>query len=175
MKRRFSAQISTAQKGLEKVMERMDAVNYEIIQRNGHQVIIMFILQDEKGFQREYRYICDQFENIADNFRAAQLALDYLWRIHDDYQVRAEGGDPSLQTVFQGFRVLPSQQVLLKSLPDPEKREPWEILGITRDANRDEINKAFRELSKTHHPDKGGTQAGFVRIITAKDDMVAIL
>lgn len=35
-----------------------------------------------------------------------------------------------------------------KSLPDYYK-----VLGVTKDANDDEVKKAFRELAKKHHPD----------------------
>ena len=33
-----------------------------------------------------------------------------------------------------------------------EKRDYYEVLGISKDATADEINKAYRKLSKKYHP-----------------------
>ena len=34
-----------------------------------------------------------------------------------------------------------------------KKRDYYEVLGVTRDASETEINRAFRELARKHHPD----------------------
>ncbi|MDI1793247.1 DnaJ domain-containing protein, partial [Staphylococcus aureus] len=33
------------------------------------------------------------------------------------------------------------------------KRDYYEVLGISKDASKDEIKKAYRKLSKKYHPD----------------------
>lgn len=43
----------------------------------------------------------------------------------------------------------------------------YEILGVGEQATQEEIKKAFREKSKTSHPDKGGNEEEFKRINNA--------
>lgn len=174
MARRFAAQLSTCQKGLTRTMERMGVSSYKWVVEDGCNVTIMFVITDDHGTKREYHYIADQYVHVNDNFRAAQLALDYLWRIHEDYCVRAVDCEPSLETIFQGFRVLKSDEKLL-ALPDPTNKAPWEILDIPKSATSEEIQKAYRELSKVHHPDHGGDNGVMEQINIARDEMLEAL
>ena len=45
----------------------------------------------------------------------------------------------------------------------------YDVLGLTRNASRREINKAYRGLSVTHHPDKGGDPKLFRAIAQAHE------
>ena len=36
------------------------------------------------------------------------------------------------------------------------KRDYYEVLGVTKGANDDDIKKAYRKLASINHPDKGG-------------------
>ena len=45
----------------------------------------------------------------------------------------------------------------------------YQTLGVSRNANADEIKKAYRRLASKHHPDKGGDTATFQNIQTAYD------
>lgn len=42
--------------------------------------------------------------------------------------------------------------------------DPYEVLGVPKDASIDDIKKAFRKLSHQHHPDKGGEAKKFQEI-----------
>ena len=44
---------------------------------------------------------------------------------------------------------------------------PYEILKVNQNANSEEIKKAYRELVKIHHPDKGGDPKAMLEINSA--------
>ena len=37
--------------------------------------------------------------------------------------------------------------------------DPYNTLGVNKDASDKEIKEAFKNLAKTHHPDRGGNEA----------------
>jgi curved DNA-binding protein CbpA len=43
----------------------------------------------------------------------------------------------------------------------------YDVLGVSRKSRHAEIVRAFRELSKANHPDRGGDPKTFDRIATA--------
>lgn len=47
----------------------------------------------------------------------------------------------------------------------------YQTLGVSENANADEIKKAYRKLANQHHPDKGGDQAKFKDISVAYDTL----
>jgi len=47
--------------------------------------------------------------------------------------------------------------------------DPYKVLGVDRKADGQEIKRAFRELAKAHHPDKGGNEEKFKEIRLAHD------
>ena len=49
--------------------------------------------------------------------------------------------------------------------------EYYSTLGLQKNATQDEIKQAFRQLAKTHHPDKGGDPASFQKISEAYDTL----
>ena len=49
------------------------------------------------------------------------------------------------------------------------KRDYYEILGVKKDANQQEIKKSYRKLAKEKHPDSGGNEEEFKEIAEAYD------
>jgi hypothetical protein len=47
------------------------------------------------------------------------------------------------------------------------KADCYEVLGVAREAEKEEIRKAYRGLSREHHPDKGGDKVKFAVIAKA--------
>jgi len=45
--------------------------------------------------------------------------------------------------------------------------DPFSILGVSPDATKDEVEKAYREKAKTAHPDKGGKNKDMIMVNAA--------
>ena len=50
--------------------------------------------------------------------------------------------------------------------------EPWRVLGIQPTASAEQVQAAFRELAKEHHPDLGGDPLRFQQLKAARDAML---
>jgi curved DNA-binding protein len=50
-------------------------------------------------------------------------------------------------------------------------KDPYLILGVSRNASDEEIKSAYRTLAKEHHPDKGGSHEKFAEINAAYDSI----
>ena len=47
----------------------------------------------------------------------------------------------------------------------------YNILGLPEDASNDQIKKAFKEIAKKEHPDRGGNEAKFKEANEAYDTL----
>jgi DnaJ-class molecular chaperone len=52
-----------------------------------------------------------------------------------------------------------------RSHHEPKDKETWwQILGVSKNASPQDIEKAYRELSKKYHSDKGGSNEQMTKI-----------
>ena len=169
-KRRFSAQEGTVKKALRLAFERMGVEKrYDIKEFGDGTIRIAFVKTDEEGRDREYQFICDEFEHPGDNLRAVEQAITMLWRIYEIYMVRTTDVDYKFGTIFAGFQVTEGQKVL--QITDG-KQPRWEILGLPKDATPDEIRERWRQLAKENHPDNNGDKKEFQRLNAAYEEFV---
>jgi hypothetical protein len=49
------------------------------------------------------------------------------------------------------------------------------VLGVGANATVDEVSRAYRKLALKHHPDRGGTDAAFIRVTQAYSEAMAAL
>ena len=49
----------------------------------------------------------------------------------------------------------------------PTATSPYEVLGVSPEASDDEVEGAFRRQVHIHHPDKGGDEDAFRRVLAA--------
>ena len=50
-------------------------------------------------------------------------------------------------------------------------KNPYEVLGLTKDATPADIKKAYRSLAQTHHPDHGGKEERFKEVSAAYETL----
>ena len=166
-RRRFSAQLTTINRAIEIVMEKMEVEKWDY-RRDGDGKAVLAWLLNEK----EYQVLCDEFNCFDDNLRACEQAVTLVYRVYDEYKVRTSDIPADLGIFFMGFRVEAGRQILALSAPTDS---PYEIMGIPHDATIGEINKRYRALAKKYHPDTGdGNAAEFNRITKAKDELIEL-
>lgn len=93
----------------------------------------------------------DQYDRVADNLAAIAATLNAMRAI------QRHGGAQILERAFTGFTALPAQ------------KSCWEVLGLKPGASREEVDGAFRNLAKRHHPDAGGDANAFHEIQRARE------
>ena len=98
---------------------------------------------------------CDRWWRCWENMRACLYAIQSL------RQLERCGASEILNRAFAGFRALPQEA----------GTEHWRVtLGIALDASvtREAVEAAYREQSRIHHPDRGGSHERQVRINAAR-------
>jgi len=93
---------------------------------------------------------CDRHIRAEENMRSIALALEAM------RQLERHGGGVMMEKAFSGFVALPAPKA-------------WhQVLGVSPAASRDEIERAFRILAKTAHPDAGGSNTAMAELNDAR-------
>lgn len=93
----------------------------------------------------------DQYDRVADNLAAIAATLNAMRAIE------RHGGAQILDRAFTGFVALPAPG-------GAQKREWWDVLGISRNSTPEEIKAAYKKMASMNHPDKGGSAAAMAEI-----------
>lgn len=67
------------------------------------------------------------------------------------------------------------QSILSDLFKSRKPTDSFNELGISDSSTSEEVKMKYRELCKTHHPDKGGSHDNFVKITEAKNKCLAFL
>ncbi|MBT8145251.1 MAG: DnaJ domain-containing protein, partial [Gammaproteobacteria bacterium] len=86
-----------------------------------------------------------------------QVLEAYLDRMHSDWREAAQYEDEPAGTSEE---------------PAMNHQLALEILGLSEDADKDEVVKAHRKLMQRMHPDRGGTEYLAKKINAARDYLV---
>jgi len=102
-------------------------------------------------------FACDRYKSIEANLRAIELTIAALRGIE------RWGASDMIERAFTGFAAIGHQQP-----------EHWsDVLGVPRNATRDEIEAGWRRLRSLHHPDKGGNPQTFQAVKEAYEAAIA--
>jgi hypothetical protein len=99
-------------------------------------------------------FACDRWDKVEDNMQAIAKTIEAL------RGVERWGSGQMVEQAFTGFVALPA----------PE--QPWQVLGLSSHATREQIEAAYRKLASEHHPDKGGDSQHMARINAARDALL---
>lgn len=101
-------------------------------------------------------FAADQFRYCRQNMRAIDLTIKAI-RAIERY-----GASDMMERAFRGFTAIPEFT-----------GEPWRTVfgfSATETVDADVVDSAFRKLAMTDHPDHGGTNEAFQRILNARND-----
>jgi len=102
--------------------------------------------------KRPFVIACDTYKRVVDNVRAVGMTVSALRTI------QRHGASSMLEQAFTGFAALPAHGI---------EKPWWEVLGVAQHSTINEIREAWMELTKIHHPDRGGSTERMAEINAA--------
>lgn len=168
IKSQFKQTMEKAQKFLREEMNRLDGTNLVISTnlpvRNDGGLYADWMRKriDDPGVAIYFRYkgkdvslCCDRYETVWENIYALGKGVEALRGLE------RWGVSEFLDRVFTGFT----------ALPPPIVYRPWyTVLGVSKEADEEEIKFKYRLLVKQHHPDMGGDAHRFTEIQRAFEE-----
>lgn len=108
--------------------------------------------QDVAGYETYARRIAAMFR---DRSAVLEDILEGLFQIALADGRYHEGEEEFLHTVAAIFGIAPETFTLIESRHlEGHREDPWQVLGVARDAPLAEVRARWRDLVRTHHPDK---------------------
>jgi hypothetical protein len=110
---------------------------------------------------REQCIPCDKWVKLEDNLRAIAKTIEALRGI-DRW-----GAKEMVDAAFRGFTAIPAST-------GEQHYSWWEILGVDKNATKEQIKAAFKELSRYRHPDSDtGSDEKFIALKRAYEEGMA--
>lgn len=119
-------------------------------------VAVYWMIRDARGDRVPRALALDPWHTVRENVHALGIAIDCFRAL------KRCGADEIQDRSMQGFALL----------PEVSGDDPWTVLGLKRTATREQINDRLRELSRTEHPDRGGSAARFAQITRAAREAI---
>lgn len=104
-------------------------------------------------------FACDQYDAPHKNMRAIGKTIEAIRGIE------RWGSSDMMERAFSAFEALPP--------PASDDAGWWSVLGVTRSASRSDIEQAYRDLAKRHHPDHGGSPDAMAKLNAAREQGLA--
>ncbi len=123
-------------------------------------IAIYFDLQFERGGKVHKRPVvlsCDKWTRVAWNIYAVGKDIEAQ-------RGRHRWGCTNVEQAFRGYLAIPERT---------GGASWWEVLGVLSTASETEVRDAFRVKALTEHPDKGGTQEGWIRLQEALEQALS--
>ena len=178
---RFEISLSDAFRELETELDRLGVgdnsddktgfrYSFDAPQRKTDQRPYARASPDDPGFVlrwtmdgHDYAVACDRYSRLRDNVRTVGLYIREKRRME---QRPVETGESE----FANARLPPGDEDADTVVVGREP--PHEVLDLHPDADAEAINRAFRQKAQTAHPDHGGSEEAFRRIIDAREAML---
>jgi hypothetical protein len=114
-----------------------------------------------KKDSEDFAVACDAYTRLRDNLRCV-----YLWV--NETRMRGQRPVETGESEFAAARLPPADEAAVVASEPPAHG----VLGVPPDASDEEVNNAFRDLAKEHHPDQGGDVETFQRLRDAREAML---
>lgn len=104
-----------------------------------------------------YCFACDKYKRVWENMVAIRKTIEAIRGIE------RWGASDMMQRAFSGF----------VQIEDQSQRTWWQVLGVSEDADNEDVSRAYRALRSKHHPDRGGDQASFQAVMNAWNEYIS--